>query len=182
MFNSVLTDIRKQRLDFQLQTEKKVMDTVEGCLEEMMKPDNSTDENSTEIQSDNNQGKEKKSDLLLQIVLFLSLLAYCFLIGFVIRYVFSLKSAVAVESHYCNNACILLIAVLLLATVVLVLLGRFYINMRRLAIEEQKENNKNRPKENKKDPSFKDQVSKDIQQAVLKMIANDYIESFNKRK
>lgn len=114
---------------------------------------------------------------LLSIPLFV--LAYGFLIGYIVRKVFTLPAGH--NPQMCNNVSVILISVLILSTLVLVCLSRYVLVMHKDSIEATLKYNDNNKQNKKEEKSLKDQMMEKAQAAILEIVVKDTIDSFKRK-
>jgi hypothetical protein len=106
--------------------------------------------------------------------------AYCVLLAVVLMYLGFILFINPVMKHMCNNVCIVLVTILILATIVLILAGRFCVVVMQLQHEKEKNDKKDEKKGSDPELSFKEKVLKRTQEAVLDKVVEDTIRSFDK--
>ena len=106
--------------------------------------------------------------------------AYCVLLAVVLMYLGFILFINPVMKHMCNNVCIVLVTILILATIVLILAGRYSVVMMQLQHEKEKADKKDDKKKSEPEPSFKEKVLKRTQEAVLDKVVKDTIKSFDR--
>lgn len=173
-------EIEKQRLKFRLDAEKVLFDRMKAAVgRDKVTADKDCKEtpagqNEQAGPSDKAKKTPRKHHTLKTIGVMAPLgLGYAGLLIYVLNKFCS--------GQLGNNVCVVIVTVLMLATLAVILAGKYTLALRQLSNEEakadaQKDNKKNGPKE-----SFDDQVQKRIQEAVLNIIVKDTIDTFNKQ-
>lgn len=172
-------EIETNRLIFKRDAEKKIYVAVSNALEDIFK-DNACDSRPTENNgsslSDN--GKDEKSRTKIELLpspMVWIIFAY---VAIVTSVLFSMLRYW--DWHISNNECIVLVTILILATIVLILAGRFCVVVMQLQHEKEQNDKKDEKKRSDPELSFKEKVLKRTQEAVLDKVVEDTIRSFDK--
>ncbi|MBR5013767.1 MAG: hypothetical protein IKY16_04095 [Bacteroidales bacterium] len=178
-------EIEVQRLEFKLETERVVLDSVKESLQKIVNdtegsecPDNKSSE-PAEASSSNKDKKDGLKDIFKLKPMPWVLGCYAIVIAAVLAVMLIMSWK---QRHICNNVCIVLVTILIITTVVLILSGRYCLLIKQLYMEARKNEDKDADKESKKEPSFKDKVIKRTQEAVLEIVVQDTIDSFKKSR
>lgn len=176
-------EIEVQRLEFKLETERVVLDSVKESLQKIVNdtegsecPDNKSSE-PAEASSSNKDKKDGLKDVFKLKPMLWVLGCYAIVIAAVLAVMLIMSWK---ERHICNNVCIVLVTILILATIVLILAGRYSVVMMQLQHEKEKADKKDDKKKSEPEPSFKEKVLKRTQEAVLDKVVKDTIKSFDR--
>lgn len=175
------SEIEIQRLHSRLAAERIVLSEINATMANLMK------EGQEKIESDglNNENRKDSSDSAeTSRVPFMANPMGWILGGYAVL-VASIMASLLYNGYskpICNNACVILVAILVLSTVVVILGGRYCILMHQLHNERIKEDRKEVKNRIKAEPSFKEQALNRIQEAVLEIIVKDTIKSFNSKQ
>lgn len=172
-------EIEKNRLIFKRDAEKRIYDAVCNALEDIFKDnacDNRPAENNGCSLSDNGKDEKIRTKIeLLPSPMGWILLGYVAIIVSVLFRVFKC----GLDKYVSNNTCIVLVTILILATIVLILAGRYCVVMMQLQYEKEKADKKDEKKKSEPEPSFREKVLKRTQEAVLDKVVEDTLKSFD---
>lgn len=172
-------EIEKNRLIFKRDAEKRIYDAVCNALEDIFKDnacDNRPAENNGCSLSDNGKDEKIRTKIeLLPSPMGWIIFAYVAIVASVLFCVLRYW-----DWNISNNECIVLVTILILATIVLILAGRYCVVMMQLQHEKEKADKKDDKKKSEPEPSFKEKVLKRTQEAVLDKVVEDTIKSFDK--
>lgn len=171
-------EIESNRRTFQRDAEKMIYDEIRKDLKlifsyggaGIQQPDNQQAGN----ESGNGDDENKTRVHLLTIPMAIITVLYCLLVAGVLCYLRGM------DQHLCANVCVVLVIILVLATLVLVLAGRYCVVMMQLHNEKEKIDKKDEKKASKPEPTFKEKVLKRTQEAVLEKVVEDTIKAFYK--
>lgn len=170
-------EIESNRRAFQRDAEKMIYDEITKDLTLIFSDagvgnQQSGNESGNESENGNNENKTRVH--LLTIPMAIITVLYCLLVAGVLCYLCGL------DQHLCANVCVVLVAILILATLVLVLAGRYCVVMMQLHNEKEKIDKKDEKKASKPEPTFKEKVLKRTQEALLEKVVEDTIKAFYK--
>ena len=174
---TVNEQIEDQRQEFKRDTEKMIFEEIKSELENILKEDKSAVPAEASKQDTDQQENHKPEEYPEQNYLKSLSERYCILLGVVLIYL-------GIRSFWnppiCNYECIVLVTILILATIVLILAGRYSVVMMQLQYEKEKADKKDDKKKSEPEPSFKEKVLKRTQEAVLDKVVKDTIKSFDR--
>lgn len=173
---TVNEQIEDQRQEFKRDTEKMIFEEIKSELEAILKEDKHTVTAEAPKQKTDQQENPKPKECPEQNYLKNIFEIYGTLLALVLIYL-GIRSFVNLPLR--NNECIVLVTVLILATVVLILTGRYCLVMVQLQHEKEKADKKDDKKKYEPEPSFKEKMLKRIQEAVLDKVVEDTIKSFD---
>lgn len=184
-FQALSGEIEEQRLRFQLEAEKILLNNVNSALGDIMNgqeqcvcPEKS-DASKTEVSDSDNKEKNNGKKVFMPSMMIIMLAVYGVILLIALAYPF-LSFWATGSRHICNNVCIILVTVLVIAAVVLVLSGRYCALMYQMQLEKERMAKKEAKKDSEPELSFKEKVLKRTQEAVLEYVVKETIDSFNK--
>ena len=178
--DNLKAEIEKQRLEFQRDAEKKIYEEIGKSLGQIF-----GDGNANNPQSDDNCGNPSENENKETSETKINFLAdpmRGILIGYfvIVSAILTIALILCFGRHMCNNVCVVLVTILILATLVLVLAGRYCVVMMQLHNEKEKIDKKDEKKASKPEPTFKEKVLKRTQEALLEKVVEDTIKAFYK--
>lgn len=178
-------EIEEQRLRFQLEAEKKLLNNVNSSLEDILNGQEQcvslekADTDRADASDSDNKEKNDGKKFFIPGMMKIMLAVYGLILLIALAYPFFSFWATG-SRHICNNVCIVLVTVLVLATVVLVLSGRYCALIYQMQLENERMAKKDTKKDSGPELSFKEKVLKRTQEAFLEYVVKDTIDSFNK--